>query len=231
MTLFWAVSASQAADLCLEEITPARWVILSSEDAQKIDTYLARLGQCEIGRPDVQKAADALSVKAIMSLERIPIDDEMLQLAAFIEKVLLVTATAGDASAQHNYATLHWANPEGHVAQMIRQDEEVFLHWTRKAAAQEEPRAMFNLAIRMMSEDPSPGVKRDDATAYLLLRLAQDAVEEDVEQQIFGPHLKETLLTLRDRLGRAKILELEDRLYDFDTSTVAPDSDGPSGSR
>lgn len=231
MTLLWAASTSEAADLCLEEITPARWMVQSNEDAQKIGAYLVRLRQCETGRPDIQEAADALSVKFIMSLERIPIDDGTRRLAAFIEKVLLTTATAGDASAQHNYATLHWANPKGHVAQMVRQDEKIFLHWTRKAAAQQEPRAMFNLAIRMMSENPPPGVKRDDITAYFLLRLAQDAVEENVEQQIFGPHLKEALLTLRDRFGREKILELEDRLYDFDTSAVAPDSDESLGSQ
>lgn len=212
------LAALQAAneDPC-EPMTSANiWVAAMKGGGS--ERYLRLLKECATGRADVQQAAEDLMVSALQALDQVADQVQMTRqdLAVHVKETLWVVADSGLPSAQHNYAALHNVDPNGPLADLFPVDQATFLKWTRKAAAGKEPRAMFNLAMRLLPSANAP-LPADLPLAYILLRQIADEVPDPTRlHQTFGPVLDEQLDAVRSQLGAETVAQLDARRTSFD---------------
>lgn len=212
--------ASKGVD-CDEIITLEGWALALKSDKQ--DKYLGEVKQCLDGDAINQAQADALNLKILDNLDKVSeaLATPRATTAAFLKRSLLVAAESGYPSSQHNYATIHNMDSRLPAADLFAEDQEAFILWTRKAAAQKEPRAMFNLAVRLLPVPNSP-LPPDTRTAYILLQQIQAEVGPLKARLVFGNHLNKLLNDARTALGPDKVSEAEAARASFDFASLAP---------
>lgn len=216
-----AVAATDEDGLCTQVVSVAMWAAALKQRDEA--TYLGMLKRCVAGHQDRQYAANAMSVIFLDSLGELAdkLKVSRQDAAVFIRDTVRVSAEAGYAPAQHNYAALYNVDPKGPTADVYPVDMDAFLYWTKKAAARKEPRAMFNLAMRLIPNDRSP-LPADPATAYILLRQIQQDVPAGTIAQVFGPVLDEQLAIVRAHLGETQAAAAEARRAGFDFMALEP---------
>ena len=143
------------------------------EAAQQV--YLEEMKDCLTGDARGQALIDSSATSAIGMMEMnrslmspgpaLPAPGIM----RFVVRTLEINANHGNASSQYHYASLFNARPGSMPARLVPQSQEKFSFWTRAAAAQREPRALFELAVRMADGAPEAGIEKDIETAYKLL--------------------------------------------------------------
>jgi hypothetical protein len=166
-----AMAASLAcADPCAEKINIRIWAEKYREGFTARNQTLSEIRTCIATTPQSEIAFDTLAIQGIRAASSFT-ETSMEQRESFLRfnaDLLWILAEAGFANSQHNLAALHNARPGSLEQTAIRQDLRIFIYWTRQAAAQGEPRAMFNLAARLARGIPELGVAQDQAMAYKL---------------------------------------------------------------
>ena len=208
-----------AADECPEHVTVEAWADAVDTDQQVRDRFLSMLERCLPGNSAMQEEIDYLAVMSFEALDALPAEHQPA-LADLAVRTLRANAQAGFASSQHNYAAAHKARPGSQVAQMVPQDHATFVHWTRKAASQKEPRSLFNLAVRLAAEPPPPGIVQDLATAYVILTFLEETHDLGIPPA-FVEHVRKLRQDVSKQLGPARVKALTESSEAFDFSSLA----------
>lgn len=211
-----------SAPPCAEVVDLTVWA--SALKSGRQDDYLTRLKQCLPGDRTLQEQADELFLTVMGAVERVStaLSIEPARTATFIKKSLLVAAEAGYPSSQHNYATMHNMDARAPGAAYFPVDQDVFMQWTRRAAAQKEPRALFNLASRLLPSPQSP-LPADPQTAYILLQqIAVEVPNEELRNQVFGPYLDQQVRAAIAAMGPDKVPVADAARAGFNFASLAP---------
>lgn len=212
-------SGTLLASPCPGHISTAAWVEAFNGGRQAREDFLSQLKRCLPGSEERQAEIDYVAVESLNVLESIPAESQN-SFADFIAQALLVNAEAGFASSQHNYAAIHNAAPGSVIQRTVPQDYATFIYWTRKAASQKEPRALFNLAVRLADATPPAGTTRDLATAYLILAFLQN-LEDSALPPPAVAYVAETRKNISKQMGPARTAQLDASLASFDFSMLA----------
>lgn len=132
--------------------------------------FIKQLKKCLPGNVGLQEQVDSAIIGLLTVQKELSVLPRNLQ-KSFVDfnlSVLKINAEAGFASSQHNYAAVHNAEPGSLLFRIIPVNYHIFAYWTRKAAAQREPRALFNLAVRLASKKPTETIKPAPETAYII---------------------------------------------------------------
>lgn len=207
------------ANDCPEHVTVEAWADALDTDRQLRNRFLVMLERCLPGNAAMQEEIDYLAVMSLEALEALP-SEHHPALADLAVRTLRANAETGFASSQHNYAAVHNARPGSLVAQTVPQDYPTFVHWTRKAASQKEPRSLFNLAVRLAAEDPPAGMARDLPTSYVILTFLENTPDLGIPQA-FAEHVRKLKQDLSKELGAARVRELAESSTTFDFSSLA----------
>ncbi len=231
-----AKAVEKAQKLCRDNAQPQQAAAITCKDVVDLsfwasalkggrqDAYLSKLKQCLPGDRALQAEADELFLTIMGAVQRVSgaLSVTPASTAAFLKQGLLVAAEAGFPSSQHNYATMHNMDPRQPEIAYFPVDQDVFLLWTRKAAAQKEPRAMFNLAARLLPSPQSP-MAPDPQTAYILLKqITVEVPDAELRRQVFGPFLDKQLEAAITTMGPDKVLVAEAARAGFDFTSLAP---------
>ncbi len=205
------------AEPCPAYIPAETWShALEHRDAQ--DELIAQLKACLPADKKLQQEIDDLAADALDTLGSTP-EKEQQATADFVMQALLANAEAGLPSSQHNYAAAHNAEPGTVVQRLVPQDYPTFLNWTRKAAAQKEPRALFNLAVRLADKAPPAGMKQDLPTAYTLFAYLERNAGGLPQPAV--AYAGKTKAQLAKQLGAAQAKKLDAGVAGFDFSKLA----------
>lgn len=221
--------ALASAGMCTgADLSLHAWVGLADGAAESRTAYLTNLESCISKKPALGEQVDDAAVDGLEALDTVP-KKSRERCAAFISEVLRVNAKAGYASSQHNLAVMHHAPSGSTLAKAFPQDPGRFVYWTRKAAAQGEPRALFNLAARLAQSRPMDGVQPDPATAYLAF-LALEPMIGQHESQLgqLRPVVEGAKEDLEERLGKQRVAELKNTSASFQLSSLAPTGPEPA---
>lgn len=123
------------------------------------------------------------------------------------------------------------AEPGSALAKAFKQDYGRFMYWTRRAASLGEPRALFNLAVRLAGPDALGGVQPDPATAYQAF-VALEPVIDRYKPQLDGlrPVVDQAKRKLEKELGKKRVHVLRAGAP-FTMSSLSPaESEPPLGS-
>jgi hypothetical protein len=225
-----AIHVAYAAS-CPEQLVSRETWVSKWGNPQADAEYVSKLKGCLSWDFLAQADLDTLAVSTLIIVEQSPAltDIQKRGVINFVAQVLEADATAGYSSSQHNYAVLFNAQPGSLVAKTIVQDQMTFGQWTKTAAAQKEPRAMFNLAIRMAVGVPDAGIAKNPETAYtLLILMDQLSMNPDLTPaakmffQGIKPISEKTKKDLETILGASKAKELTAQSANFDYSSLAP---------
>jgi hypothetical protein len=205
------------ANPCAGKIDIQAWAAKYKEGLRARNLLLSEIRTCTTTTPASEIAFDALAVQGIRvasSFTEVPVEQREGFLR-FNADLLWVLAEAGFPNSQHNLAALHNARPGSLEQGAIRQDSQIFMYWTRQAAAQGEPRALFNLAARTARGIPEFGLAQDQAMAYKLFTEVEKinsatgdilGLDSPVQQE------KQKLLTA---LGKERALLLDSESVDL----------------
>lgn len=191
-------------DECRAKVGLETWLDQAQRAEDDRQAHLSALQACVAGRNDVQAEITALSGAILGTLDQAP-EDLRGPLLRFTRAALRLAADAGHAPAQRELAQLHSPPPGSLLAELGGIDHPLALRWTRKAASRKEPRAMLDLAQHMRADDP--------ATAYILLRAAQDS-------GITATPLESSLAAIREMLDEEAIRRLEANRAQFDFASL-----------
>ena len=115
---------------------------------------LEEVQACGAGDERYQEAVDTAAVYLmdVARQLRVPPASDLPQAHwDFISEILLINARAGYPSSQHNYAVIHNADPaDAMMGRHVEQNYDTFMEWSCRAAAQREPRAIFNLGDALL---------------------------------------------------------------------------------
>lgn len=225
----WLVAASLLVGLsipgmllaspCPDKISFDAWVEAFNGGQQAQQDFLSQLKRCLPGSGGMQEDVDYLAVESLHALESIPAESQD-SFADFIVQALLVNAEAGFPSSQHNYASVHNAAPGSAVQRAVPQDYATFIYWTRKAASQKEPRALFNLAARLADKTPPAGMTQDLPTAYVILAFLEHLNGSGLPPEV-AAYAVETRKRISHQLGAKRTRQLDASFASFNFSTLA----------
>ncbi len=223
-----ATGEALAAAPCSTTVAGRTWIKQVTADKRTQAAYLKDLKVCVAEDAKNQNAVDSLAVGSLQVMHKLPADYQR-GAANFIMQALQLNAEAGFASSQHNLAALFNAPPRSLLSKLINQDQMKFGYWTRKAAAQGEPRALFNLAMRMDTGVPEAGIEKDPETAYKLLtileKLKDDPKNDENAKAVFEqmtPAIADEKANIAKAVGDKRAAELAADAAKFDYSTLAP---------
>lgn len=177
-TVLLLAAAPVQAKKCAIELSVDNWLRSFDTDPHLQQPMLDRLASCLPQDPAARELVDYLATRSLDAADVLE-EDARVSFVEYNVEVLHLNALAGHPSSQHNYAVVHNAEPGTLIYQIVPQDQKVFVYWTRKAASQGEPRAVFNLAARMGRDNPPQGIDYNPALAYTLLALLKDTYEHD----------------------------------------------------
>lgn len=212
---------SAMAKPCEYDFTMENWLNSFDSSPAKQKAMLDMFSSCLANDPDAQERVDYLVVESLTLLQKL---DKPIQ-KAFMDynlKILLMNAQAGFASSQHNYASLHNANPASLEFKLVPQSQKTFIYWTKMAASQAEPRALFNLAVRYADTNPPAGLKYDPAMAYRLFLLLNRDYGENPNMGALLEYSKKEMERLKPILGEKTAHRIKKSLSSFDYGFLAP---------
>ena len=160
--------ASQDCDYLASDKT---WINTVGSNAEAQDTFFTNLQTCLQTEGETYKYyIDTQAISYVIQVVEGGGLDKSVErkFAPFLVKIIKSNAEAGFAPSQHNYAVFQ-NNSQSVMAEYVKQDYAEFMRWTRLAAAQGEPRAVFNLAMRLGSDKKIQGIQQDPELAYILL--------------------------------------------------------------
>ncbi len=161
------VASAQAKNGCSVEVSLEAWgKIVNATELETVVDYYRQLEKCLPVDRVLQSKVDDTAIIFINNMEMLKEGAPRESVSLIIEKFLLLNASVGNPSSQHNYAALHNARPGGLLSRLFKQDYAIFSYWTRRAAAQGEPRSVYNLAIRMVSDKQVGGIPLTPEIAY-----------------------------------------------------------------
>lgn len=196
---------------------------MMADDNKNIQNmYLKELKTCLPHNADLQEQVDDTIIKALDEIDRFP-EYRQAYYVNFFAEILKANAEAGYASSQHNYAGLYNAPPGSLLSKLIPQNYQTYMCWTKKAAAQKEPRALFNLAVRLAAKNAIiPGITYDPKTAYIILRYLQQTYPDDSANQsaqlaILMDAVNSMLMPqIKEQLGETQTKDLDTEIKQFD---------------
>lgn len=213
---------------CAVDVSSETWAFKLHANKQQQAEYLAALKPCISNDVKAQAAVDTLAITSLSDLDELPTDQQS-KVADFVIQTLEINARAGYASSQHNYAMLFNERPGSLLTKLIKQDQMTFGLWTKMAAAQGEPRALFNLAMRMAVGLKEAGIAKDLETAYtLLILLEQLSTDPNLEigaknvLQGIEPFITQTKAAISSTLGKKRTKQISATAAYFNYSTLAP---------
>ncbi len=217
------VAGVAVASPCTEKPGIDDWTRTYISGLHARSKVLAEICQCIQAMPDTRLHFDNIANLGL-KISGMSSDASLQQregFARFNADLLWVLANSGFALSQHNLATLHNAE-SGTIAQTaIRQDQLIFIFWTRKAAAQGEPRALFNLSMRLSRGVPAIAFAQDPALAYqLLFYLTKINSELGGALGSMMPAVLQEMQKLSVGPGRTQVLAVEKN--DIDFAELAP---------
>lgn len=190
--------------------------------------YLAKLGACAARTPEFRARVDYVAVDALDAIGAVP-EGSRGRWTVFVADVLRLNANAGEKASQHNLAGMYNAEPGTTLARSFGQDHGRFIYWTRRAASQGEPRAMFNLAVRLAAGDASAGVLPDPALAYqTYLALEPMLIRYRPQLDQLHPVVEGAKLKLEQELGEERTKALKKSAGSFSLAALAPAGSEPA---
>lgn len=209
---------------CPQKLTPSIFVKAFTADQKSQNAFIKQLKTCLPTNTTLQRQTDDFVVDSLAIVNRFPKKDQQL-VVDFNLKVLKVNAEAGFASSQHNYAAVYNARPGSLLQKLIPQNYCTFIYWTRKAAAQKEPRALFNLAVRLAAKKPVPYVKHDPQTAYIIFNYLQQyyATNPQLPKQM-SKYITKIKAELLQQLGKKEAKKLDAQSMHFNFASLAPEN-------
>lgn len=200
-----------------------RWFEIVADD-RNVRLYLNYIKPCVEADVSFQKRVDALAMSFLAGLmDKLQTNEERFKLVELTQGVILLSASEGLPLAQEHVAWTYNVGDSFEFSEFFPKNEEKFIYWTKKAAAQKQPNSMFNLAMRLGATDQvSPYLKRNYEVAYVLLKDIEDmsnsAMTEDYmyRQSFVLSYLKR----IEDSLGIGKTAELEASRHKFDYQTL-----------
>lgn len=212
-------SGTLLASPCPDKVSFETWVEAFKGGRRAQQDFMSQLKRCLPGSKDMQEGIDYLAVESLDALESIPAESHD-SFADFIVQALLINAEAGFPSSQHNYASVHNAAPGSLVQRIVPQNYATFIYWTRKAASQKEPRALFNLAVRLADETLPAGMTQDLPTAYVILAFLENLKDSGLPPAA-TTYAGETKKQILKQLGPERTRQLDASFASFDFSTLA----------
>lgn len=180
--------------------------------------YLEIVEKCVSESELLQEFLDNLTSTLLLNMPKDkPLKDKFADLTV---KLLYLNAKVGFAPSQHNFAAIHNVDPNSKVF-LVPQNYKTFMLWTRKAAAQGEPRALFNLAMRYAIGDERVNLSKDPVMAYKLLAVI--AQMNDKLQGKLGPimsHVNKYKAKIKSEIGAEKARKISKEVDDFDLSSL-----------
>lgn len=217
----------QAAGDCLDYSDIDKWLKIGTKAGEEREQEYDALKSCIIEKPGLQSVLDKMAVKALGALDDVSGNSRQV-LADLAKRSFMINAEIGYPSSQHNLANLYNYDPKSPHKVYFEYNEEKFAYWTRKAASNAEPRSLFNMAVRLASDEPVVGFPQDKELASVLFMLFDDFVEvypDDLSH--LKPYSDRFKSDLRRDLRKGDIVKSTLRIitrYDqFDYSTLAPD--------
>ncbi len=219
---FIGAPGSSRGDCPGVDLVVRTWVGLVEEAADARNEYLAKLGSCVLKMPELRARVDYVAVDALEALDAVP-EGSRGRWTEFVADVLRLNANAGEAASQHNLAGMYNAKPGSELAVAFKQDYGRFIYWTRRAASQGEPRALFNLAVRLAGDGASGGVQPDPALAYQVF-LALDPMIVRYKPQLdqLRPWVESAKQKLEKKLGEERTRDLRTSASTLSLAALAP---------
>jgi hypothetical protein len=214
-----AVARTDGGSACaLDTVDLRKWAALMEKPRSEWKPILAEVEACAAGDARYQEAVDTTAIN-LMTLARFSTRPQGCW--DFIAEALLISARAGYASAQHNFAVIHNAARKDPMRKYVEQNYETFMEWTCRAGAQREPRAIFNLAVRSWGGGKLPYIKQGDPRiAYPLMRQALADSAKYGRLKHHRRHLVGPLADVKKHLSAGEIEQMDRELPSFDFSTV-----------
>lgn len=221
--------AGAQATPCTEKFGIDEWAEKYREGLRARSGVLSDIRSCVGVTPG---AAGRLGVVALTGLKvanaaQELTDEQRMNFIRFNANLLWVLAEGNDPTAQHNLAVLHNAQAGTFAQRAIKQDQSIFMYWTRRAASQGEPQAIFNLAMRLSRGAPAIGVAQNLPEAYTLFHhLEQINSQSGGAIQHLLPAALEEKKRLTAALGPSGSVHLGSEVVDFTrlAPTVALDN-------
>jgi hypothetical protein len=201
-----------------DEVKIGAWLAVLQKPRADWEPYLEQVKDCAAKDESYRAALDVLAVSNLQFLGTGDVEQSLRREgAAFVERILTINAEAGFASSQHNLAAMHNVAPGDRLAEVVDQNYETFMRWTCRAAAQREPRAILNLAVRTDPKDKLPFViQGDDRITYRLLTLALENTRTYPALVGSRKYLTPMLAAVTKRLGAKETKVLDKDLPSFD---------------
>lgn len=220
-----SVSIHALATGCPDSVSADHWQETLVADQKTRGALISTLNGCLRDDPDRQVFVDGWAVSSIPLLDELP-DEKKAGAASFLERALRANADAGYPPSQHNYAALFNARPGSTLAALIKQDQKQFGKWSRIAASHGEPRALFNLAVRMAVGVPTAEIEKDHVTAYqLLVRLEELSSGNDRLKEL-EPIISNIKAGIERELGEQRVRELLPMAASLNLSILSPELHG-----
>ncbi len=185
---------------------------------------LNSLEECVHKSNKLRNKLDFTAIEMVMRLDKGEMDaayrtqSKVQDLISIFE----LCAHADSKSAQHNLATLYNSNPSGHIFKLIGKHHDKFVYWTRQAAANGDPRSIFNLAVRMATtpNNSVKGIPIDHELAYKSF-MAIAIIGQKIDISYLMPMIKREVAKLRNKIGDKRTRELLNEMNTFDLRQLA----------
>lgn len=221
-----SVTSQALAVSCNELLSDNKWIKKLASSKEQQAAYLTKLNKYVKSDVKNQAKLDTLIVMSFPVLDKIS-PEKQAKIANFLVRAFELNASSGFASSQHNLATTFNAPPGSTEEKLVKQDQSKFGFWTKTAAAQGEPRAIFNLAMRMATGVPEAGIDKDVETAYILLSILEHKFSEltpESQQQIEDamPFVAQYKTAITKQLGKDTTEKLLTQVPDYNLAGLAP---------
>lgn len=216
--LFTCNSYASNQDLNCEQLITVDGYITALNSKSGQNEYLKKLKECVRSNNKNQDKLDEKMVNALtaMDLPNFPENDRK-NLLPFVIKMLKVNAEAGNPSSQHNLAAIYNAKPGSPLYKLIGVNYKLFIKWTKAAASQGEPRSLFNLAVRMSSDEPVEGVNKDFKTAYILFKILKRMNSRYPHSlEVIMPEVNKEIKKISSSFDKKQLKLLDSKSWNFD---------------
>lgn len=188
-----------------------------------VEADLIRLFPCLKAKPKLQPDMDSAAIRMLNSMYELD-EPSRSTAAGLIAAVLKVNASSGFPSSQHNYATLFNMDPQSPLNEYFARNDAKFAYWTRKAASNREPRALFNLAVRLADDKRITGFPQDRRLAYFLISELETSIRMYPKRlMMLEPYVAKYKSELAENLGEDELRQIPNAFRDFDFSSLSPD--------
>ncbi len=189
-----------------------------------LKTTLNNLQECVHKSDVVRDKLDFTAIEMVMRLDNGEMDKAYRTQSKVQDLISIfeLCANAGSKSAQHNLATLYNSNPTGHIFKLIGKNHDQFVYWTRQAAANGDPRSIFNLAVRMATTPGNSvkGIPIDHELAYKSF-MAIAIIGQKTDISYLMPMIKREVAKLRSKISDKRTRELLNEMNTFDLKQLA----------